>query len=201
MEKAILYVHGKGGSGSEAEQYRQNCLDFDIIGIDYNEYLPWIVKDKIISVYNRIHEKYERILVIANSIGAYFAMLALQNCDIEKALFISPILDMEKLILDMMKWAGVSEKELFEKGEISTDFGETLSWEYLSFVRDNPITWNIPTEILYAGNDNLTLRQTVNDFLFTHDANLTVMENGEHWFHTDEQLSFLNRWMKEAVKD
>lgn len=201
MEKAILYVHGKGGSSSEAEQYRQNCLGFDIIGIDYNEYLPWIVKDKIISVYNRIHEKYERILVIANSIGAYFAMLALQNCDIEKALFISPILDMEKLILDMMKWAGVSEKELFEKGEISTDFGETLSWEYLSFVRDNPITWNIPTEILYAGNDNLTSRQTVNDFLFSHDANLTVMENGEHWFHTDEQLSFLNRWMKEAVKD
>lgn len=33
-----------------------------------------------------------------------------------------------------------------------------------------------------------------------HDVNLTVMENGEHWFHTDEQLAFLDIWMKEAIR-
>lgn len=65
-------------------------------------------------------------------------MHTLQNCKIEKALFISPILDMERLILDMMSWVNVSEKDFCEKGEISTDFGETLSWKYLCFVRDNP---------------------------------------------------------------
>ncbi len=65
-------------------------------------------------------------------------MHTLQNCDIEKALFISPVLDMERLILDMMSWANVSEKELSEKREIPTDFGETLSWKYLCFVRGKP---------------------------------------------------------------
>lgn len=30
--------------------------------------------------------------------------------------------------------------ELCEKREIPTDFGETLSWKYLCFVRENPIT-------------------------------------------------------------
>jgi pimeloyl-ACP methyl ester carboxylesterase len=139
------------------------------------------------------------ISVIANSIGAYFAMHALRNCAIEKALFISPILNMERLILDMMKWANVTEKELCEKGEITTDFGETLSWEYLSFVRRNPIKWGIPTEILYAENDNLTSRATVDAFLISHNANLTVMNNGEHWFHTDEQIAFLDEWMKKAI--
>ena len=199
MKKAILYIHGKGGSYLEAEQYRKNCPGFDIIGIDYNEYFPWIVQEQIKTAYDRVYQEYNQISVIANSIGAYFAMHTLQNCEIEKALFISPILDMEKLILDMMGWAGVSEKELREKGEIPTDFGETLSWEYLCFVRENPIKWNIPTKILYAGKDNLTPRQVVDRFVSLHNASLTVMENGEHWFHTGEQLAFLDQWMKTAI--
>ena len=75
-----------------------------------------------------------------------------------------------------------------------------MSWKYLCFVRENPITWNIPTEILYAGNDNLVSRQTVNEFTGNHNnAHLTVMENGEHWFHTEEHLAFLNAWMKRVI--
>jgi len=26
-------------------------------------------------------------------------------------------------------------------------------------------------------------------------AELTVMEEGEHWFHTDEQMRFLDNWI------
>ena len=26
-------------------------------------------------------------------------------------------------------------------------------------------------------------------------ATLTVMEGGEHWFHTEEQMEFLDRWI------
>lgn len=199
LKKAILYIHGKGGSYLEAEQYKKNCSDCDIIGIDYNGDFPWIVQNQMKAVYDEIHKKYDHILIIANSIGAYFAMHTLQNCQIEKALFISPILDMEKLILDMMRWANVLEKDLCEKGEIPTDFGETLSWKYLCYVRENPIEWNIPTEILYAGKDNLTSRETVERFVECHSANLTIMESGEHWFHTDEQIAFLDKWMQKAI--
>lgn len=199
MKKVILYIHGKGGSHLEAEQYKKNCSGFDMIGIEYNDYLPWIVQNQIQSVYDKVCGRYDCIYLIANSIGAYFAMHTLQDCDIAKALFISPVLDMERLILDMMSWANVSEKDLREKGEIPTDFEETLSWKYLCFVRENPIIWNVPTEILFAGNDNLVSRQTVNEFISNHNTHLTVMENGEHWFHTDEQLAFLDSWMKKAI--
>ena len=99
----------------------------------------------------------------------------------------------------LLRWANVSETDLHEKIEIPTDFGETLSWKYLCFVRENPIIWNVPTEILYAENDNLISRQTVNEFISNHNTHLTVMENGEHWFHTDEQLAFLDSWMKKAI--
>ncbi len=200
MKKAVLYIHGKGGSHLEAAQYQKNCPGMEVIGIDYKGDLPWVVQNQIQRAYNRAREQYDAIDVLGNSIGAYFAMLALQHCAIEKALLISPILDMERLILDMMSWAKVTEEELRGKGEIPTNFGETLSWQYLCFVREHPITWHVPTEILYAGNDHLTSRQTVNEFVNTHNARLTVMENGEHWFHTEEQLAFLDDWMKKAMR-
>lgn len=57
---------------------------------------------------------------------------------IEKAYFISPIVNMQKLILNMMAWAGVTERELRNKKEIQTNFGEMLSWKYLCYVRENP---------------------------------------------------------------
>ena len=199
MKKAIIYIHGKGGSSFEINQYKESCLGFDMVGIDYNEYLPWIVEKQIKLVYEKVEKTYDEIYILANSIGAYFAMHSLQKVNIKKALFISPILDMEQLILNMMNWANVSEETLCEKKEISTDFGETLSWKYLCFVRENPIVWNIPTEILYGEKDNLTLRETIDKFIKNHNAHLTVMENGEHWFHTEKQLIFLNNWLKQSL--
>ena len=196
MNKAILYIHGKGGSASEAEQYKPFFPGFDAIGVDYDGYLPCEVREQLKAQYDRLCESYGHISVIANSIGAYFTMLALHDRKVKKALFISPILDMERLIRDMMSWAGVTEQQLREQGEIATDFGETLSWEYLCFARENPVHWDIPTEILYAGRDNLTSRQTVERFAKEHNAALSVMENGEHWFHTNEQLAFLYSWVE-----
>ncbi|MDY6399967.1 MAG: hypothetical protein SPL10_08160 [Synergistales bacterium] len=196
MNKALLYIHGKGGNSQEVEQYRPYCINYDCCGVDFNYLMPDKAGEIILTSFKKLSERYEKIFILANSIGAYFSMLALQNSPVEKAFFISPILDMEKLILDMMNWAGVTEKELFEKGEIITDFGEKLSCKYLRYVRDNPLKWNIETEILYGEKDNLTSFETVNDFINKHNAKLTVMKNGEHWFHTPEQMDFLYHWLK-----
>jgi hypothetical protein len=38
---------------------------------------------------------------------------------------------------------------------------------------------------------------TITDFANKHQATLTVMEGGEHWFHTEEQMAFLDNWIKE----
>ena len=195
-DKIILYVHGMGGSPREAERYRDICAGFDVIGVEYDGSFPANAMNDIRTAYDNARGK---IHILANSIGAYFSMLALQGCEVEKALFISPILDMERVILDMMSRAGVSEADLRGKGEIVAASGEVLSWEYLRFVRKNPIAWSVPTEILYAGNDVITSRQTVNDFVRGHDAGLTVMENGEHWFHTEEQLAFLDEWIRRIL--
>ncbi len=109
---------------------------------------------------------------------------------------------MERLICDMISWAGASESELCERKTIETSFGETLSWEYLSYVRNHPIKvgdWRVPTEILYADGDTLTSLETVTAFAEMHGAGLTIMKNGEHWFHTPEQMAFLDAWITEKA--
>ena len=152
--KIILYIHGKGGNAGEAAAFQKNCPGYIVRGVDYHGENPWEVAKELQEAYQRVRADADSVLLLANSIGAYYGMLALQGCPLEKALLISPVVDMEQLILDMMGWAGVTEKELETKGEIPTSFGETLSWEYLSFVRAHPIHWDIPTEILYGGRDD-----------------------------------------------
>ena len=89
---------------------------------------------------------------------------------------------------------------LEEKGVISTPFGEDLSWEYLSYVREHPVQWNVPTRILYGSRDSMTAYETIAAFANAHGAELTVMENGEHWFHTEEQMRFLDQWIRQEFK-
>jgi len=81
-----------------------------------------------------------------------------------------------------------------------SDFGEDLSWEYLSYVRSHPIRWNCPTAILYGSRDDLTSYDTIKAFAEKHQADLTIMENGDHWFHTEEQMKFLDSWIEGELK-
>ena len=180
MKRAILYVHGKGGSAGEADRFRAVCPGFDVLGVDYRGELPWEAAPQIAAAYDEARRQYEHIILLANSIGAYFTMLALGDQAPDRALFVSPVLDMERLILDMMAWAGVSEQALCERGEVPTDFGETLSWAYLCYVREHPIAWQVPTEILYAGGDHLVSRQSVEQFAAEHGekTSFIVLERG-----------------------
>ncbi len=192
---AVVYVHGMGGSPAEAGHYQALFPERDVIGFAYHAQTPWEAKPEFAAFFARMKKKYRSIALIANSIGAYFAMSAGIGAMIEKAYFISPIVDMEKLICAMMAGAGVTEDELRKAKVIHTASGDVLSWEYLSYVRSHPLTWCVPTEILYGARDSLVVWETVSAFSAVHDARLTVMEEGEHWFHTEAQMRFLDRWI------
>ena len=76
--------------------------------VNYSRY----VDDIVFLIKTDISEKYKKISIIANSIGAYFSLISLTVMPIEKAMLISPIVDMERIILDMMKFENVTEDEL-----------------------------------------------------------------------------------------
>jgi len=192
---ALLYIHGKFGSADEAEHYKPLFPNYEMIGLDYQTFTPWETGQEIHTAVLKISKQHKNIILTANSIGAYFALNADIDTYITKAFFISPILDMEQLILNMMSQANVTENELRRAGIIQTAFGEELSWEYLSYVREHHISWNVPTEILYGSEDNIVSVDTAEAFVKKHNASLTVMNGGEHWFHTKEQMDFLDKWI------
>lgn len=194
--RALIYIHGKGGNAAEAAHYAPLFPDWSVIGLDYSAQTPWEAAVEFGDFFDRIAGQYSTVAVIANSIGAYFAMHALNRRQIDKAFFISPIVDMETLIGTMLQWAGVTEAELMEHGTINTAFGETLTWNYLSWVREHPIVWQIPTSILYGSRDELQPIDAVRKFAATIGADLTVMNGGEHWFHTALQMDFLDNWIR-----
>lgn len=208
-ENLFLHIHGKMGCKEEAGRFANivcpegyQVLSMDLPGHgeradEMERFVPWEVVPELQAVYGFARQRWEKISLYANSIGAYFSLLAYREAKLEKSLFVSPILDMDKLIRDMMGWAGVTREQLQQTGEIPTAFGETLSWKYLTYAAENRITkWDSPTAILYAGQDHLTARQTVDDFAQQFGCTVTVMENGEHWFHTEEQLSVLDAWLQ-----
>ena len=201
MKDLVLYIHGKGGSSAESEHYKQLFPDCEVMGLDYQTFTPWETGKEIREAVKNRKNEYESIMLIANSIGAYFSMHAEIDDMIRKAYFISPIVDMERLILDMMGWAHVTEEQLKAEGVIATPFGEDLSWEYLCYVRKHPVKWEVPTEILYGSKDNISSYETIAAFAKEHNAKLTEMENGEHWFHTKEQMKFVDDWIRKSEKD
>ncbi len=146
MDKAVIYIHGKGGDAEEALHYKSLFSDCDVIGLDYTAQFPWEAKEEFPLLFNSIYRNYKTVEIIANSIGAYFAINALSNQQIEKAYFISPHCRYGKAYLgDMMIWANVTEDELKEKKvKIQTTCAETLSWHYLllckrkSYYMENP---------------------------------------------------------------
>ena len=200
MNKQVIYIHGKGGTADEAVHYKPLFTGYDVVGFDYKSQTPWEAEKEFPAYFDEQTRNCDEVILIANSIGAYFSMASLYDKKISQAFFISPIVDMEKLITDMMKWENITEQELCDRKEIPTKFGETLSWEYLCYVRKHPIKWDIPTHIIYGDCDALISHDTVKGFAERISAELSIKKGGEHWFHTDEQMEFIDETIKNHYK-
>ena len=211
-DKLYLYIHGKSGKKEEAESFAAIACEagFQVLSFDLPEhgersnekdtFNPWTAVSEFRRIFSFAKERWDEISIRANSIGACFSLLAFAEESINRCLFVSPILDMESLILKMMQWSGVTEEQLEKEQVISTDIGETLSWKYLSYVRSHRILkWGAPTLILFGSEDHLTERSTVDSFSTHYQCRLTVMDGGEHWFHTQEQLTYLEDWEKDSI--
>lgn len=201
-----LYVHGKNGCKEEAERFAHTvcAAGYQVLAVDLPEHgarknsperlLPWVAVPELQAVYARMQRVWKHIALYGVSLGAWLAMQALQEQKLERALLVSPVVEMESLITGMMQAADVTEAQLQAAEEIPTAFGETLSWPYLCWVREHPLQWKVLTQVLYGSADDLTSRTTIERFRQQSGAHLTIMEGGEHWFHTPVQMAVLQTW-------
>lgn len=211
-DKVYIFVHGKMSQKEEAAGFASIATrrGYQVVSFDLPEHGERKSENYPCTVQNGVRDlqtigefvisKWKKISLFGSSLGAYFSLVAYQDVQFQKCLFLSPILDMEHLIQNMMQWFNVSEELLQEKQEIPTPMGETLSWSYYSYVREHLVLkWENPTYILYGSNDHVTERHVVDTFVTNFHCHLEVLENGEHYFHTREQLDVVDTWLDHNV--
>lgn len=211
-ENVYIFVHGKMSQKEEAEGFAKIAArkGYQVVSFDLPEHGERKSENYKCTIQNGEHDlriisnfvisRWKNISLFGNSLGAYFGLAAYQEIRFGKCLFVSPILDMEHLIRNMLKWFNVSEELLKEKQEIPTPTGETLSWPYYTYVKEHPIIkWENQTYILYGSNDNLTERHVVDAFVTKFHCQLEILQNGEHYFHTREQMEVLEKWLNHNI--
>ena len=116
-DKIYLYVHGKSGCKEEAASFAELACakGWQVLSMDLPEhgerkgdtssFDPWHAVPELNAVYDYLQDGWKKTALFANSIGAWFSMLSFAGKPLEKALFVSPVLDMECLIRRMMQWA------------------------------------------------------------------------------------------------
>lgn len=146
----------------------------------------------LIAVYNFAGLLASEIYLFACSIGAYFSLLAYRQLNINKTLFLSPVINMELIIQNMMNGFQVSDRKLKTEKRIPLPIGKTLDWDYYTYVKQHPINFELtfPISILIGLRDTVSEKEYIERFSEKYNAELTVFEDGEHYFHTPGQLSF-----------
>jgi len=180
-DRAFLFIHGNGGSKQEARAFAEVVvpLGYQVIGID----LPVMEgPEKVLSILEQVKQylkaNYKSISIRANSIGAWYSLLAFEGEEIEQALFVSPLLDMKTFIECM----------------------EQRDEAYYEWVVNHPITkWSAETYILRPAIDLVVNENVYQSFLSSHKCQVEIVDGGEHWFHTPEQLAALSQWENKVV--
>lgn len=213
-EKVIIAVHGNMSSKTDVPiEILAKCAlakNYQVLSFDLPEHGDRKDEDTIckpqscvkdfLTVMEYAKSKWKNISLFANSMGAYFSLLAYHREKIERAWFLSPVVDMQRIIENMMTWFDVTEDKLKNQQTISTPTGQTLYWDYYCYVKKHPITdWAIPTNILYGENDEMCDYDTIIKFAKQFSCELEIVLGSKHYFHTPKQLQKLDEWLEKTL--
>ncbi len=190
---------------NEATKRGYQVLSFDLPehGDRKGEDIPCTVQlcvQDLMEIGKYAQQNWSGISLFACSMGAYFSLLTYRDTSLKTALFLSPVVDMERIIRNMMMWFEVTPEQLEREGTIDTPVGQKLYWDYFCYVSEHPVDrWNADTHILYGAKDNLVEFDTINGFTEKFPCTLEIMDDGEHYFHTDEQLKRYRKWLSTHI--
>jgi alpha-beta hydrolase superfamily lysophospholipase len=211
-DRLFIAVHGDKSCKSDGviEEFAREAAEkgYCTLSFDLPEHGDRKGEPRLCSVQNCVEDltavmKYARTLscdisLFGCSMGAYFGMMAFKNELLRQALFLSPVVDMKRIIDNMMMWFNITVEQLKQEREIPTPV-KTLYWDYYTYVAKHPVEWSVPTMLLYGKKDELCEFEVVEGFACRAGAIMTVFDEGEHFFHTDEQMAFFRRWLQNSI--
>ena len=211
-DRLFIAVHGDQSSKSDGviEEFAREAAkkEYCTLSFDLPEHGDRKGEPRLCSVQNCVEDltavmKYARTLscdisLFGCSMGAYFGMMAFKNEPLRQALFLSPVVDMNRIIDNMMMWFNITVEQLKQERVIPTPV-KILYWDYYTYVAEHPVEWSVPTMLLYGKKDELCEFEVVEGFACRTGAIMTVFDEGEHFFHTGEQMAFFRRWLQNSI--
>ena len=212
-DRMIIAVHGSHSSkiddciwilAEEAVKRGYRVLSFDLPQHGERVYeTDFIMPDEcvreLLAMYAYAKDHAHKVSLFGCSMGAYFQLLTFAKHDIDRVWFLSPVTDMLRIIHNLMAYCHVSEAELKQRVRIENDI-EPLYYPYFEYVREHPITaWPHQTYILRGEGDTLCEYACVKQFSERFGCELTEQKGGEHWFHTERELDFFRRWIRDRL--
>lgn len=210
-DKVYIHVHGKMSDKQSAEKFAEiaeskgyQTLSFDLPGhgeraAEGERCDIWNGMRDLALIEQYASKNWKEISLYACSLGAYFSLNTYAECKIKKCLFQAPIVDMEYLIRQMMLWFDVSEERLSKELEVDTPI-DVLSWKYCQYVKSHPVCkWNVPTNILYGGKDDLQSLEVMKGFADRFGCELTVAEDSVHSFGGEKDGQIVEQWLREQI--
>lgn len=212
-DRMIIAAHGSHSSkiddciwilAEEAVKKGYQVLSFDLPQHGERVYeTDFIMPDEcvreLLAMYAYAKDHAQKVSLFGCSMGAYFQLLTFAEQEIDRVWFLSPVTDMLRIIHNLMAYCHVSEAELKQRVRIDNDM-EPLYYPYYEYVREHPITaWPHQTYILRGEGDTLCEYACVKRFSERFGCELTEQKGGEHWFHTERELDFFRRWIRDRL--
>lgn len=136
------------------------------------------------------------VSLLANSIGAYFSLCDTPAGTFKHAWLVSPLIDLEYYIRDVMAEYLVTEEQLAAETVIDTPRA-VLEWSYLRFVQEHPPRLDIPCWIIRGDQDEMVPLNAISRFLKTPGCELVQIEGGRHFLGQLPYLNTVITWFKE----
>ncbi len=212
-KRIIIAAHGSHSSKTDdCIRLLAECAtgkDYQVVSFDWPQHgeracekepiMPDECVRELQVMYSYAAARAEAVSLFGCSMGAYFQLLAFANAAIDRVWFLSPVTDMQRVIDNLMAYCRVTPAQLKEKVFIDNDI-EPLYFPYYEYVREHPVThWGHKTCILRGENDTLAEFERVRRFADDFGCELTQQKDGEHWFHTEEQLQFFRDWLESRL--
>ena len=195
--KAYIYVHGQYGSSEEAYFYKDYLEEEEVIGFSYlDDESPYLIKERLRSLFDELKKSYDEVNVIANSIGCYYAYVSLFDKEVNKTMFISPFVHLEKYIDMVMTKFNISLLKLEEEKHIVLEGYEPLEYIFYKFVKENKVKYEKKSNVIYGLEDSLVSYDNIDSFVKENDVILTTVEKGKHFFKDDFEIKALKEWLR-----
>ena len=136
------------------------------------------------------------VSLLANSIGAYFSLCDTPAGTFKHAWLVSPLLDLEYYIRDMMAEYSVTDEQLEAQTVIHTRRG-VLDWPYLRFVEEHPAKLDTPSWMIRGDQDEVVPLDTLSRFVGAPGVELVQVEGGQHFLGRPPHLDTVVAWFEE----